>query len=111
GTTQHGISLLPAARNPGRTPKRAIELEATRPLFLGEGFPMSYDQPYAAVRTNHYKYVVWSYGVRELYDLHRDPYETHNRIADTAYARVRHRLAHDLARLRDCSGAACRVAP
>jgi N-acetylglucosamine-6-sulfatase len=111
GRTQDGISLLPVARHPGRTPKRAIELEATSPLFLGEGFPMSYDQPYTAVRTNHYKYVVWDYGARELYDLHRDPYEMHNRIADPAYALVRDRLAGKLARLRGCSGAACRVAP
>ena len=72
---------------------------------------MSYDQPYTAVRTNHYKYVAWNYGARELYDLHRDPYEMNNRIADPAYARVRHRLARKLARLRDCSGASCRVAP
>jgi N-acetylglucosamine-6-sulfatase len=111
GRPQDGISLLPVARDPSRARNRAILLEATSPLFLGDGFPMSYDQPYSAVRTNRYKYVVWSYGARELFDLRRDPYEMHNVVDDPAYASIEGRLAHKLARLRHCAGASCQVSP
>ena len=111
GRTQDGISLLPVARHPGRAPKRAIELEATAPLFAGDGFPMAYDKPYTGVRTNRYKYVVWSYGAKELYDLRKDPYEIHNRISDPGYASIRARMAHKLSLLRDCRGKACTIAP
>lgn len=111
GRTQDGISLLPVARDPSQAPKRAILLEATAPLFAGEGFPMSYDQPYKAVRTPHYKYVVWGYGARELFDLKRDPYEMHNLVDDPAYAQVQRKLAKKLATLSDCKGASCQVSP
>ena len=83
-------------RHPGRAPRRAIELEATAPLFAADGFPMSYDKPYTGVRTNRYKYVVWSYGAQELYDLRKDPYEIHNVVADPGYSAVRTRLAQKL---------------
>ena len=98
-------------RHPGRAPRRAIELEATAPLFAADGFPMAYDKPYTGVRTNRYKYVVWSYGAKELYDLRKDPYEIHNVIADPGYASVRARLAHKLKLLRDCRGNGCIIAP
>ncbi len=98
-------------RHPGRAPDRAIELEATSPLFLGDGFPMAYDKPYSGVRTSRYKYVVWSYGAKELYDLRKDPYEMHNVVADPDYDAIRTRLAHKLKLLRDCRGSGCMVAP
>ena len=111
GRTLDGISLLPVTRHPGRAPDRAIELEATSPLFLGDGFPMAYDKPYSGVRTSRYKYVVWSYGAKELYDLRKDPYEMHNVVADPDYDAIRTRLAHKLKLLRDCRGSGCMVAP
>ncbi len=111
GRTQDGISLLPVARHPGRAPKRALGIEATSPLFLGDGFPMSYDKPYTGVRTDRYKYVVWSYGARELYDLRKDPYEIHNVVADPDYASIRSRLAGKLKLLDDCRGKGCTIAP
>ncbi len=111
GRAQDGISLLPVARRPGRAPNRVIELEAPSPLFLGPGFPMSYDKPYKGVRTNKYKYIVWSYGAVELYDLRRDPYEINNVAADPGYAAVISRLAGRLQRLDQCRGAACAVSP
>jgi arylsulfatase A-like enzyme len=111
GRTQDGISLLPVAQHPAQTPDRAILLEATSPLFLGDGFPMHYDQPYDGVRTNHWKLIEWNYGASELFDLKTDPYELHNLYADPAYAGVRKRLKGDLSKLRDCAGASCQVAP
>jgi arylsulfatase A-like enzyme len=111
GRTQDGISLLPVARHPGRVPSRAIELEATSPLFLGAGFPMSYDKPYTGVRTDSYKYVVWRYGATELYDLRLDPYEVNNVAADPGYAAVRSRLELKLQQLAACSGRGCAVSP
>ena len=111
GRKQDGLSLLPVARNPNKTPDRAIELEATSPLFLSPGFPMSYDQPYKGVRTNDYKYIEWSYGAKELYDLRKDPYEMHNVVNDPAYAQIKARMVADLAKLNKCAGKSCQVAP
>jgi hypothetical protein len=56
------------------------------------------------VRTLRYKYVRWSYGGEELYDLLTDPYELRNR----AHAELMARLAAKAKRLRRCGGASCR---
>ena len=36
GRTMDGISLVPAIQNPKRLPERAIEMEALKPLFIGD---------------------------------------------------------------------------
>ena len=111
GRTMDGVSLLPATRNPDHLPRRVVELEATGPLFAVEGFPMAYDKPYTGVRTQRFKYVRWSYGDEELYDLRTDRYELNNVVNDPRYAQVKKRLAADLKRLRRCKGSSCTVAP
>lgn len=111
GRTLDGVSQLPAARDPRRAPIRALGLEATGPLFPVEGFPMAYDKPYTGVRTQRFKYIRWSYGDEELYDLRRDRYEFNNVAGDSRYAKVKERLAIDLTRLRGCKGSACTVRP
>ncbi len=64
------------------------------------------------MRTDRYTYVVYKEtGDQELYDRRRDPFELRNVAADPAYARVKARLAADLARLDRCRGRACDVAP
>lgn len=111
GRTQDGISLLPAAAGRAQPPARAIELEATGPLFMAEGFPMAYDKPYKGVLAGPWKYIRWSYGDQELYDLRRDPYEMRNLAADPAYAATKARLAAKLRALERCKGRACDVRP
>ena len=61
------------------------------------------------VRTGRWKYVRYSDGDGELYDLDADPNELQNRISDPAYAQVRDRLHAVWLAYKDCSGAACRT--
>lgn len=60
--------------------------------FHGHHFPY----PQRGIRTLRYKLVVNPPDVNELYDLARDPYELHNRIADPAYAAIRRQLMRRL---------------
>jgi arylsulfatase A-like enzyme len=64
---------------------------------------------YVGLRTRHYKYVEYTDGEREFYDLERDPHELAN-LAATADPALLARLAAVLARLRACAGASCRAA-
>jgi arylsulfatase A-like enzyme len=100
GRALDGRSLLPFFAHPGRALTRDLLVER------GPG-----EDPYAAIRTARYLYVEYESGVRELYDLDRDPHELESRHADPAYADVRRDLAERLAHLRACRGAACRARP
>jgi N-acetylglucosamine-6-sulfatase len=66
---------------------------------------------YDAIRTPRFVYSELATGERELYDLHTDPYELHNRAGQRAYAGIQARLAARLAQLRRCSGIQGRDAP
>jgi arylsulfatase A-like enzyme len=61
-----------------------------------------------AVRTEHWKYVEWENGERELYDLVADPYELMNLFSggDTTAAPA---LAARLHQLMTCAGSACQM--
>jgi arylsulfatase A-like enzyme len=113
GRTMDGVSLLPAVRDPRSRPDRAIALEALAPLFQGDfGQFNAWDRPYTGVRTDRYTYAVYTQtGEKELYDRREDPHQLRNLAADPRYAAVAERLVAKLRRLRDCRGAACRVAP
>ena len=91
-----GTSLLPLARDPLTELGRDVLLETPS---------------YAAIRTPRYKYVEYTSGDRELYDLVTDPHELSSRHADSALGGVRTELARRLAELRRCSGATCRRGP
>jgi hypothetical protein len=65
--------------------------------------------PFRALRTLDHLYVEYATGERELYDRRADPDELDNLIA-TADPALLSRLAGRLVDLRDCAGAACRVA-
>lgn len=103
-----GISLLPAARGEDRLPRRDVPLEALRPLFRFFTPITAFDLPYYGVRTARYKYVRWSFGESELYDLRSDPDELVNLAEDPARAGLAARLESKAERLRHCQGAACR---
>ena len=74
-----------------------------------DGAPRTHRVPrYRAIRTARYLWVEWQGGARELYDLARDPGETHSRHADPRYRRLRRSLHRELQRLRGCAGDVCR---
>jgi arylsulfatase A-like enzyme len=98
---QDGISLVPAARKPSRLDGRGVLLETfTNP----RGAP-----PYAAIRTQRYRYEAWRNGQEGLYDLALDPWELESAHNDPRYARIKGILAGALAKLQTCAGTGCRV--
>jgi N-acetylglucosamine-6-sulfatase len=116
GRRLDGRSLLPFARSPSRESDRALLLETGQTADNGDldqdGGPGG-TRPgrrvptYRAVRTSRYKYVEYSTGDRELYDLRRDPDELASVHADPRYARTLAALQRELRRLRRCSGEVC----
>jgi len=67
------------------------------------------DAAYVGLRTQRLKYVEYTDGERELYDLRADPYELENLQAKTAPALLA-RLSAILGAMRTCAGASCRAA-
>jgi N-acetylglucosamine-6-sulfatase len=63
---------------------------------------------YDAVRTEHFLYVAYANGDRELYDTTTDPGEVHN-LAGTMPT-LQHALASRVASLRECQARGCRIA-
>ena len=61
------------------------------------------------VRTPRYKYVRYSDGDAEMYDLDRDPNELKSVIDDPAYAGVRDQLFELWQEYKDCLGESCRA--
>jgi uncharacterized sulfatase len=86
-----GDSLLPQLRGV-EDPEKAVFLEFNR-------YEIEHDswggfQPVRGVVSGQYKLVINLHHTDELYDMHTDPAEVHNRIDDPAYAAVRDTL-HD----------------
>ncbi|HSD23474.1 MAG TPA: sulfatase [Solirubrobacterales bacterium] len=107
-----GISLPPALRGHQRVPKRALEIEAPRPLFTGAIPNNAWDRPYVGVRTQRYTFVLWTEtGEEELYDRRTDPFQLQNVAHDPAYAGIRARLIARMQRLATCRGRSCDVKP
>ncbi len=62
-----------------------------------------------AIRTPRYGYIDYLRGKSELYNMTRDPFQTHGLMVnppDAALTRLRERLGH----LRGCNGQGCRTA-
>ncbi|MDQ2621559.1 MAG: sulfatase [Actinomycetota bacterium] len=108
GRVMDGISLLPSAKGKKTLPARDVPLEALRPLF--EYFtPMTaFDVPYYGVRTSRYKYINWSFGGKELYDLKADPDELENLARHPSQAGLVSELEAKASKLRSCAGSNCR---
>jgi N-acetylglucosamine-6-sulfatase len=107
-----GVSLVPTLRRHKNPPKRALAVEAPRPLFEGAIPQNSWDRPYMGVRTQRYTYVVYTETSEdELYDRRTDPYELQNVAQNPAYAGIKAHLYALMQRLHTCSGRACRVKP
>jgi N-acetylglucosamine-6-sulfatase len=98
-----GRSLVPLAQDATRRTGRDILIE--------RGPGGNNQQIFSALRTTRYLYAEYSNGDRELYDLGRDPDQLTSLHADPAHQALRTGLAERLARLRSCTGAACRSSP
>lgn len=103
-----GRSLIPLASQPGRLRGREVLLEQFS--SIGEaGEPVG--TQYSAVRTQRYKYVEYSTGELELYDLELDPFELDSQHENPDYGEVQAALSLRLEMLRDCAGGECRRKP
>jgi arylsulfatase A-like enzyme len=88
-----GASLLPVAADPGapwRTDFLLEHLEGSNPI-----------PTYCGVRSVGWKYVAYSTGEQELYDLDADPYELRNLATDPSSREVLERLRVRLRELCD----------
>ena len=106
GRKQDGVDLRRLAEGKSRA-RKAVLIEATRALFVLPGFPYQWDVPYHGVRTDRFKYVKWSTGGEELYDLSNDPYEMENLAEDPDWSGTASGLLKLADRLRNCKGQAC----
>ena len=109
-----GVSVVPSIRQDRgwSVPVVTEGLESgsvfpTLPMLKAAGFHDARNT--IGVRTPRYKYVRYSDGDAELYDLDRDPNELRSVIADPAYARVRDELHQVWLDYKDCAGASCRA--
>lgn len=108
GRLMDGISLLAAARKKAKLPYRDLPIEAERPVFKFTTPLTKFDLPFYGVKTSRYKYVHWSFGDIELYDMKKDPNELNNIASDPAMAGVVSKLEKKAAQLSNCKGKACR---
>jgi N-acetylglucosamine-6-sulfatase len=108
GRTMDGVSLLPAAKGRQPLPRRNILLQAMRPLLKFVTPLTAFDVPFYGVRTARFKYLNWSFGETELYDLKNDPDELVNLACDPAWAATAARLETIAKRLSECRGVKCR---
>jgi arylsulfatase A-like enzyme len=96
-----GRSLTPHLR--GEDPS------SLRSAVLLEGFDSEGTYYYVAVRTKTHKYVEYSNGERELYDLQADPYELES-LHESADPSVLENLKAKLDALKSCSKEGCQEA-
>jgi len=76
-----GMSILPLLKDTNTQGRDAILIEHwPTEDGIGSRIPEFY-----AVRTSEWKYVEYSTGERELYDLMNDPYELENLASDAQY--------------------------
>jgi N-acetylglucosamine-6-sulfatase len=100
GRRLDGVSLRQLARRPSRFARRDVLLQN------GPGTGPVHPR-YTAIRSRRYKYVQYSGGERELYDLRLDRFEQRSVHDTRRYRRVQRKLARKLRRLRACAGAGC----
>ncbi len=91
-----GLSLVPLLQDATAPWRDALLLEHW-PTEEGVG---SMIPAFSAIRTDAWKYVEYSTGEKELYDLRVDPYELHNLAGAEGYQGIISQLARRLAVLK-----------
>jgi arylsulfatase A-like enzyme len=101
GLDVDGRSLLPLAASPTGWPSRTMVLEAG---------PSTIDGPdrYHGILEGDFKYVEYSNGEVEFYNLQADPYELVSLANDPAYDAKQAQLHQSLLSMQNCAGATCR---
>ncbi len=100
GLTEDGVPLQSVVSDP--------QAFAGRALLLETGDSNDAALPFEGVRTPAWKYVEYSSGEKELYDLTNDPYELQSEHDQPSTAAVQAQLASILDQLSTCAGATCR---
>jgi N-acetylglucosamine-6-sulfatase len=123
-----GESLVPLLRGetPRRSGKRALLIERLVPVEMnGETLPKIERKkldpnrpqgrvpnlPYRALRIGRHKYISYTQGGEELYDLRRDPHELYNQSRNPEYLELLDYMRAMLERYRDCAGPSCLAEP
>ena len=75
-----GLDVMPSVEGHTIPESRAIYAEESGGRRLTRAPAERFEQRFAAVRTERYKYIHGLFGERELYDLETDPAERHNVI-------------------------------
>jgi len=101
GRVEDGRSLLDLVKDPGVQWGRELLLEGGTNRGL----------TFAGLRNYRWKYVEYSTGESELYDLRTDPDEMQNLSAVPAFAPLKAAMAGRLIALRGCAGSGCQATP
>ncbi len=101
GLDVDGRSLLPLAASPTGWPDRTMVLEAG---------PSTADGPdrYHGILEDGWKYIEYSDGNVEFYNLQTDPYELVSLTNNPAYDAKQAQLHQSLLTMQNCAGASCR---
>jgi hypothetical protein len=100
--TMDGRSFAPILQDPAFGPWRNHVLIEHQKLG-GKLVPPNY----SAIRSLQHKWIEYTNGERELYDLSLDPLELVSQHANGAYSAIKKALKEKLAILKTCNGATC----
>lgn len=120
GRPLDGRSLLGLARHPDKTSRVPVLLEGfngldsdePEPFLDGSGRSRPNQAPvlnYTGFVAGKWKFVQYSYGEEELYNLRADPLELRNRVKDPRRAKLVTWARAQTDRLATCSGPECRL--
>jgi N-acetylglucosamine-6-sulfatase len=96
----------------GATARRVLDGLSLTPLLADVDAPWKTAALVESGKTNgictgNYRYIEWSNGDKELYDMTSDPYQLENKQGQSAYKDIQESCATALASLEVCAGGNC----